>query len=391
MQQPLILSILAAVLGLVLLIGILWESFETVVLPRSVTRGLRTTRLFYRITWHVTSWSARRFFPDSRRELFLSYYGPLSLPLLLSLWAACLIVGFALLQWAQGASAVNYPVAHRGLAPSFGTDIYTSGVTFFTLGYGDITPRTGLARSVAVIEAGVGFGFLALVISYLPVLYQAFSRREAMISRMDGRASSPSSCAELLRRHAQAGSMESLIPWLRDWEVWAADLLESHLSYPVLTYYRSQHDHQSWITALTTTLDTCALLIVGFQGETEPWQEALQWQARMTFAMARHAVIDLAYVFNMPPRTPDADRLPGADLVRLRAMLCAAGLNFCDGDEDDRKLEALRGLYEPYITSLASFLIYRLPAWQPDGEVQDNWQTSAWEHGLLNAQDLHFH
>ncbi len=390
MHQPLILSILAAVLGLFLLLTILWEGFETIVLPRTVKRTLRFSRLFSRSTWRLSSWVARRFCPGGRRELFLSYFGPLSLPLLLGLWAVGLILSFALIQWAQGASAVSFPQHETSGWAQFSADFYASGVTFFTLGYGDITPRSGLARSVAVVEAGVGFAFLALVIGYLPVLYQAFSRREATISRMDGRASSPPMGGELLRRHGHAGSMDSLVPWLRDWEIWSSELLESHLSYPILTYYRSQHDHQSWVGALTCVLDACSLIIVGCQG-SPPWQAALQWQAHMTFAMARHAIIDLAYVFGATPTPPDPDRLPPEQLARLRATLAAVGVVLCDGAEDDRKLHELRDLYEPYVHSLADFLLYSLPPWQADGEMLDNWQTSAWEHGMLNAEELHFH
>ncbi len=386
MHHPSWLTVSAVALGLYLLLVIVWEGFETIVLPRTVTRGLRTTRLFYRMTWSIASWTARRVCSEGRRELYLSYFGPLSLPLLLSFWAGGLILAFALLQWAQGPGAVTGPRQDHDL----GSALYASGVTFFTLGYGDLTPRTGLARYVAVTEAGLGFGFLAVVIGYLPVLYQAFSRRESAISRLDGRASSPATAGELLRRYGSGQVMEELPVWLKEWEVWASELLESHLSYPVLTYYRSQHDHQSWLAALTVILDTCALLIVGVKG-APPWQRATQWQARMTFAMARHALIDMAYVFNSAPQAPDPDRLPTETLARLRGLLAGAGAPLCDGAEDDRKLAELRVLYEPYVNSLAQFLMYTLPPWLPDGPTQDNWETSAWQDGVKSAADVHFH
>ena len=386
MHHPVWLSVLALVVGLYLLITIIWEGFETIVLPRTVTRGLRITRLFYRTTWKIASWTARRVCADGKRELYLSYFGPLSLPLLLSFWALGLIVGFALLQWAQGPGAVNGPDKDHNI----GAALYASGVTFFTLGFGDITPRTALARLVSVSEAGLGFGFLAVVIGYLPVLYQAFSRREAAISRLDGRASSPATSGELLRRHGNAQALGEIAAWLRDWEVWSSELLESHLSYPVLTYYRSQHDHQSWLAALTVVLDTCSLLIVGVQGAPD-WQPAAQWQARMTFAMARHALIDMAYVFNAAPHAPDPDRLSPDARARLRSLLIGANVPLCDGAEDDKKLAEMRELYEPYVNALSEFLLYPLPAWLPEGPTQDNWETSAWQDGIKNADDVHFH
>src|SRR5436309_8086404 len=151
------MTALAGVAGLVLVLGILWEAFETIVLPRRVARRVRLTRLFYRSTWIPWSALARGALAGQRREAFLAFFGPLSLLVLLTVWAAGLILGFALLQWAGG-SAVQ-PM--DGLSP-FGADLYLSGTTFFTLGLGDVAPRTAVARALTVIEAGVGFGFLAL-------------------------------------------------------------------------------------------------------------------------------------------------------------------------------------------------------------------------------------
>src|SRR5262249_5701683 len=154
------------------------------------------------------------------------------------------------------------------------------------------------------VEAGLGYGFLAVSISYLPVLYQAFSRREATISLLDARAGSPPTAGELLRRLGAARNVTGLgpCPLLVEWERWACELLETHLSYPVLGYYRSQHDNQSWVAALTCILDTSALLIAGVDG-------ADSYQARLTFAMARHAAVDLALVTQTAPVSPQPDRL----------------------------------------------------------------------------------
>src|SRR5439155_22732943 len=158
----------------------------------------------------------------------------------------------------------------------------------------DVVPVSWPARAVTALEAAVGFGFLAIVIGYLPVIYQSFSRREVVISMLDARAGSPPTAAELLRRHAADHTLDALDALLRDWEHWSAELLESHLSYPVLAYFRSQHDNQSWLGALTTVLDTCALVMVGIDGVSV-------WQARLTFAIARHAVVDIAQIFRTAP------------------------------------------------------------------------------------------
>src|SRR5204863_9671350 len=151
---------------------------------------------------------------------------------LLTIWAAGLILGYAIIAWALS-ERLNVR------QPTFFTYVYVSGTTFFTLGLGDIAPVTRLGRALAVIEAGNGFGLLAIVIGYLPVLYQSFSRREVSISLLDARAGSPPTAAELIRRHAGSGNIGEIDRLLRDCEQWSAELLESHLSYPVLTYYRS--------------------------------------------------------------------------------------------------------------------------------------------------------
>ncbi len=385
MHLHLIVSLLTGVFGIALFIAILWEAFETIVLPRSVTRSLRLTRLFYLTFWKLTSGIARRSKPSSRRELFLSFFGPLSLPILLAFWAVLLMLSFGLMEWSLGPGSYSPP----GAIHSFGNALYSSGVTFSTLGYGDITPRTTPARMLSILEAGVGLGFLALVIGYLPVLYQAFSKRESTISRLDGRAGSPPTAGELLRRHAQGHNIEALVGLLSEWESWSSEILESHLSYPVLPYYRSQHDHQSWLAALTAIMDTCAVLIIGLQGDTPP-QNALRWQARMTFAMARHTIIDLAYIFHTAPVAPQPERLTPDALIRLRSEVSAVGLPLLDTPEADRDLTELRGLYEPYVNALGDFFLFTLPPWQGDPLSQDNWQTSAWD-SMLNTTDEHLH
>src|SRR6267142_2934321 len=289
--------------------------------------------------------------------------------MLLGVWAVGLIVGYALLLWAAN-SRLNTTAE---TVVTFSTYLYLSGVTFFTLGYGDIAPVDPLGRVVAVVESGNGFGLFAIVISYLPILYQAFSRREASISLLDARAGSPSSAVELLRRHRAEDSFDDLNRLLTEWERWSAELLESHLSYPVLCYFRSQHDNQSWLRALTTVLDTCALVMVGVDG-------APVWQARMTVAMARHAVVDIAQVFRTAPASIDSclGRLTPDELVRMRMILAENGIRLPASEDIDRRLVELRMMYEPYVFALSEWLIMPLPPWILPADAIDNWKTSAW-------------
>ncbi|MGB9179051.1 MAG: potassium channel family protein [Pyrinomonadaceae bacterium] len=361
------MNLLGIAAGIVIIVIILWDAFEAIVLPRRVTRRVRLTTLFYRLTWTPWQWLARHIKQNKQREKLLGFFGPLSLIFLLSVWAVGLVIAFGLIQW-----SISSGLASAHPFDSLGLSLYFSGSTFFTLGLGDVTPGTAGGRIVTVLESGIGIGFLALVIGYLPVLYQAFSRREVNISLLDARAGTPPTATELLRRHHEAGNMQALEQLLGDWEKWAADLMESHLSYQVLCYFRSQHDNQSWVAALTTILDACALVMVGVDG-------APTFQAQLTFKMARHAVVDLAQTFNATPLPPKRDRLDEGDLTGLRAFLADAGLTLRDGAEADENLIALRRMYEPYVNALAEELLMPLPPWMQKGKAVDNWQTSAWE------------
>jgi len=358
---------LIGIVGLALILTVLWDVFETIVLPRRVTRRVRLTRVFYRFTWAPWRRIANAIKKKKRREILLSIYGPLSLLMLLTVWAVSVVVGFALIHFAIG-SSIGHVTEHSG----FFTDLYYSGTTFFTLGLGDIAPLGAAARAVTVVEASIGFGMLALVIGYLPVLYQAFSRREVNISMLDARAGTPPTAVELLRRHQEANSLASLDDWLRDWEMWAADLMESHLSYPVLCFFRSQHDNQSWLAALSTVLDTCSLVMVGIDGTPK-------WQAQLTFKMARHALVDISQIFNTSPVRNDGARLTVEQLAELRNVLRDNGVEMNSEPGDERTLTELREMYEPYTEVLSSYLLMPLPGWMPQPKVTDNWQTSAWE------------
>jgi hypothetical protein len=364
------MHIFSAIAGILSILAILLDAFETVVLPRRVRRSFRISSWFYRRTWIPWRKLAQRIANQSRRENFLGYFGPLSLIFLLALWAAALIFGFALLQYGAGE---HFRLSGEPL--SFGLLIYHSGETFFTLGYGDIIPSSGLARALAVIEAGLGFAFLGVVIGYLPTIYSSFSRREIEISLLDARAGSPPTAAELLARFGNCPQQDVLDQIFKDWERWAAEVLESHLSYPALSFFRSQHNNQSWLGALITILDGSALVMAGVDGVRNE-------QAKITFAMARHALVDLAQVVSARYNPLVPDRLPLQDLNRLRQSLAARGVKLRDGAEFEEKLTYLRSLYEPYAMAIALNLSITLPPWIHTEKQKDNWQAGPWDRAI---------
>lgn len=296
----------------------------------------------------------------------LSFYGPLSLVFLIAMWAAALLLGFALIY-----SGLPHPFADpRASSRSFVTDLYVSGTTLFTLGLGDVVPQTLLVRCLAVIESGMGLGFVALVIGYFPVLYGAFSRREVNIALLDARAGSPPTAFELIKRHSFDGGGAALVVLLEEWERWSAELLESHISYPLLCLFRSQHTSQSWLSALTAILDTCALLIASVQEQSAR-------QAQLTFAMARHALVDLSQILSTTPTPNPHDRLPPEKYRLIYDKLCSAGVRVCRDEQSAMRINELRRLYEGYAEALSRYLEMPLPPFFIEHPKKDNWMTVA--------------
>lgn len=344
----------------------LLDAFQTVILPRRATGRFRLTRLFYLATWTPWSAIASRVKDARKRETAFSFFGPLSLVFLIVAWAAALVVGFAFMFYGLG-SPFNDSL---GVASGLRTDLYVSGTTLFTLGLGDVVPRSPWARELIILEAGMGLGFVAVVIGYFPVLYGAFSRREMSISLLDARAGSPPTAVELLRRHSFEGGEAALTVLLEEWERWAAELMESHISYPLLCYFRSQHTNQSWLSALTAILDACSLLIAGVQGHPAR-------QAQLTFAMARHALVDLLQVFSQPPVADMKDRLPPERFDALYKLLCQSEVRVCRDAGSMARLGQMRGLYEGYAEAMSRYLCMPLPPWVAERPHKDNWQTVA--------------
>ncbi|HVG26566.1 MAG TPA: potassium channel family protein [Acidobacteriaceae bacterium] len=348
--------------GVSFLSAVLLDAFQTIILPRRPVVRFRLTRLFFIATWQPWTLLVRLAPSRKLREQLYSIYGPLSLLVLFGVWAFGLLSSFALIYFSLHLPFRDpaHPVttfAH--LRSSF----YVSGSTLFTLGLGDVVPITPLARFLTIAEAGTGLGFVALVIGYVPVLYTAFSAREIAVALLDARAGSPPTAAELLLRHHFDGGSQALTELLAEWERWCAAMLETHISYPILCYYRSQHDNQSWLAALTTVLDACSLIITTLDAP------AIR-QAQLTFAIGRHVLVDLGHVFHreaLEARLRDAPptRLSDEEFARLCEALQAAGLSLCSDLHMRDRLLSMRRLYEPHACSMALFLHLDLPLWVP--------------------------
>lgn len=362
------MSAVVAVIGVILIFMTFRDAFVSILLPRTVRSATRLSNRLNIAMWTVYSAFVR---PGSRREdMRLSLYGPFSIVALIATWAALLILGFTLLVLGLG-------ITIHGQPADFSEVLYYSGVTFLTLGYGDLTLDGTLGHMLSVIEAGIGFGFLAVLVAYLPVLYQSFSRREVLITLMDARAGSPPSGGELLQRFTEHDDWEGLQSWLERWETWAAELLETHLSYPVLVSYRSQHADTSWLCAMTSIMDACAILLAAVP--VDEGCKSARRQAHLTFAMCRHAAIDISQVFRVNfQRTHE--RLERSEFTRLAESLKGNGLVLGQDDACWNELLRLRAMYEPVVVALSHHFRLRTPAWTKDPNEKDNWET-----GILDS------
>jgi hypothetical protein len=348
-------SWLVFAVGLLIWCGVVWDGFATVVLPRTVAPMRRISGRFYKWSWRLWSTMGRRLRDSEFKLSFLAVYGPFSIMVLLVFWAGLLIFAFALIYHGLG----DRFQADRG-SLGFGALLYMSGSTFFTLGLGDITSTDPLARFFMILETGTGYIFLALIITYMPVLDQAYGAREVGNSLIHARAGHLPGAIKLLRRYCGTERSEILRVNLREAEQWMAETLQSHLSHPVLVFYRGHHWGQSWLVSMTTLLDSSALLIASGEG-------LLAAQARLTYLMGLRLLKDLTDGLSIAVDPRCSIRLTEADLPALRATLEVSGIRLTMGTEASDRLIRLVRRYDVYLLALSEWLVIPLPAWIPGG------------------------
>jgi hypothetical protein len=343
--------ILAALAGTAVIAFTLSEFFVAFLLPRRVKHEPRIARVILVAGWRVWRFLARRLSTRSG-DTMLGFYGPLLLLFAIALWALALIFGFALLQWAGGSHIV------RGGGGGFDDDLFFSAGGFLSASM-QLSPSTAFARALFLGEAACGFGVLFVAIGYLPAIYQAYSRREVTVAQLAPRAGTPPSAGALLVRAGRRGGWPDLDLYLAEWEGWAAELMETHLSYPALAYFRSQHVGENWLAALTTVLDACAFSIAAAPERSEI--EA----AEITFSIGRHALADVSHVLRAKPRRSDPQRLSSADFDALWDLAARSGLDLGAKDEVEPRLKELRVGYEPLVSGLSRALELAPPSWLP--------------------------
>jgi Ion channel len=341
--------------GLLIVLGVLWDGFATIVLPRTVAPLRRLSGRFNRASWRFWSTLACRISSRELRLNFLSVYGPLSVMLLLTFWAVLLIVGFALIYQGLGP---RFQVVNGTIG--FGTLLYMSGSTFLTLGLGDVTSSDPVGRMFVLFEAGTGYIFLAMIITYMPLLDQAYGTREVGSVLIHARAGRPPGAIQLLRRYSGTDRAEILRSNLREGERWIAEILQSHLSHPTLSFYRAQHWGESWLVSLMTLLDSSALLIAGSEG-------LVSAQARLTYRMGLRLLKDLTHALGIKVDPSSPGRVHEETLPALMAAAEASGLALSFGPGGSEELLRLIRRYDAHLVALASWLVIPLPPWIPPG------------------------
>jgi hypothetical protein len=346
--------------GILLIAVTLLDVFSTIVVPRSSNRRFRLTRLLIRGFWRPWRWIGVRLHSREGRERFLAVAAPGFLFVLLAVWAMLVMLGYALILWSPAfAHGVN---GIHGVADEhFSTALYFSGTSLFTIGFGDIV-ASGFTRAVVVAEGATGLGLVAVVIAYLPVLYASFNRREVGIMLLDAGGGSPPSGPELLRHASEAHDKQGLIDLFREWERWAADVLETHLSYPLLAFFRSPHDNTSWVTSLGAVLDAATLILSTMDKEPLPG-------AQTFYRTGVHAVEDLFYYFRIEERRPMIERSEFEDVLRDFKDL---GIPVRAPDEAWERFKEMRRAYGGRLDALAILIAAPPAQWIGDRSTLEN-------------------
>ena len=344
------MELLAAILGLTMVAWVLWDVFQSIVMPRPARSRYRIARNVTRSTWRLARWRALRLPPGQSREGLLGTFAPMVVLLILVTWIAFLLLGFGLLTWAVRDEFKPIP-------PSLWEAIYAAGVAFLTIGCGDYDATGGLARALMLLAAGTGLGVVALTITYLFSLYGAFQRRELLVVTLDARAGAPPSGVSLLETHMRLGMMDDLPGLFREWEIWAAQVLDSHLAYPILTWFRSTHDSESWVGSLGAVLDASVLVLTTID-------DVPRAPAALMFAMGEHLVDDVGNFLDF--EQGDETGVERSEFEQARERLAAAGYHLTEPELAWRQFVSRRGHYAHRLNLFAEFWVTPPAQWIGD-------------------------
>jgi hypothetical protein len=317
------------------------DAFQAIIVPRSVGHVFRPSFYQARWLWHVWPRLARVVYPHNAnlREDFLAAYAPVNLLANLVTWAFLLLIGYGAIFYALR-DQVHPPIT------TFGEAVYFAGTSFLTIGFGDFVGDRGLTRMLSLAAGASGFGLVSITTAYLFAIFGAFQNREQFVVMISSRAGIPPSGSGLLAIAARVGILKELPSLMRDAEMWCAALMETHLAYPILAYFRSSHDETSWVGTLATLLDSSVLLITTVECDVG--------EARILYNLARHATRDLATYFRVGAED-GGPAITREQFESARTLLAGAGFTLKEPEESWQRFVELRGYYASNLNGLAAF------------------------------------
>jgi hypothetical protein len=316
-------------LGVVVVLVTLYDVFQSVVMPRPAVGRLRVSVTLGYQGWRVWRKVAKRPRRLQLREAALAAYAPLAVVALLVLWAFFLILGYALI----------YNGLPDGLRPqpaSFGATLYFSTGRMLAFPVGGIEATGAATQTLTSIEAASGFGLFALVISLLFSLFSSFQRRESAVVALDALAGAPPSGVQLLENCARDHMPEQLVTTFEEWRLWTVDVLESHLSYPLLFYFRSSHDNEGWPNSFGAVMDAATLVLTTIDGGPVG-------PARLMYKVGAHLVTDMRMFYRYA-----GDAVPGVEreeFLEARDRLTRSGYQMRPLEKSWEEFSALRSKY----------------------------------------------
>jgi hypothetical protein len=339
------MEVVAFAAGALLVALVAWDLFQTVVVPRPSPGRFRIARYVIRGSWWAVKRLGRRVGGRWRDTIF-GLFGPGSAIVLLGVWLATLIVGFGLMLFALRDELSPVP-------GDVGTAVYFAASSLLTIGYGDVVAQGAATRVLVIVAAAGGLGAVALVVTFLFSLYGSYQRREVAVVMLEAASGAPPSAVGLLETYAALDLRDRLDPLFREWETWSAEVLDSHVAYPLLGFFRSSHDNLSWISALGTILDTASLVVTTIEGLP-------RGDAELCRRVGSHLVEDLS---NLGFREGEGGGLARADFDVVCDRLERAGYRLTRRDEAWGRFEAGRLAYAPRLEAMARYWDVAASSW----------------------------
>ncbi|HSL97381.1 MAG TPA: hypothetical protein VK831_02300 [Candidatus Deferrimicrobiaceae bacterium] len=339
-----VLDALAVVVGVVLVLRANLSAIRTFVLPRATNDLI--TRIVFRALRRAFDLAASPRLPYPLQDRLMAYFGPFALMALPVVWLVVVGAGYTLIFWGTGVRPMEQALVD-------------SGSSLLTLGFD--RPDGYGAQLIAFSEATIGLGLIALLIAYLPTIYGGFSRRELLVSLLETRAGSPPSPVALLTRLWKLDGLHQLHELLGRWELWFAELEETHTSLTALVHFRSQSADRSWVNAAGAVLDACALV-------SSPVQLDRDAQVDLTLRSGRSTLRRITTVFHLPfdpePGTEGPVRIDRETFDRALAELELGGVPLvADLEAAWRDFRACRASYDEPLARLEDLTVAPAPWW----------------------------